>query len=327
MRLLFVHSGKTDYLQDALYSGLVEVLGEKSVLCSSWYKRYHLGLWQHPRNLGYVGFQIPRWISREDLKTIDAVIIASCKAETFKAFLGIESLLPKQAKIVFVDGGDDPRIAGDLERENSMHLFGTMLQKRDLHLVFKREMLLDATYAQNVFPLNFSSGLDTTDVRSHFSRSIDVAFWAVESHPTRTRILRSLSDKFDCTANGTVQGNSFRRYTRTGRAYLQALQDVKISLNYRGAGWDTLRYWEVCALGGFLISQRPSIHIPNNFEHERSIVFVDDDPGEMLDRCEYYLRKDAERERIGAAAQSHSKQFHRKRHRAITVLSRIKGTF
>jgi len=134
-----------------------------------------------------------------------------------------------------------------------------------------------------------------------------------------------LRDRFDCVENGTVQGNSFKTYSLSGARYIEALQRVKISLNYRGAGWDTLRYWEVTALGGFLVSQRPQIHIPNNFENGKSIVFVGEDPGEMLDACHFYLQRPEKRAEIGATARRHCQIFHSKQARASQVMCRVEG--
>ena len=48
---------------------------------------------------------------------------------------------------------------------------------------------------------------------------------------------------------------------------------VKVVLNFRGGGWDTLRYWEVPALGTFMISGKPGFEIPNNFVDGESIVY------------------------------------------------------
>lgn len=323
MKVLFVHSGKTDYLQDALFSGLVEVLGSGNVLCSSWYKRFHLDLWSHPKNLGLTNFRMPTWISEDTLREVDIALIASCKAQTFRSFLKLEPLLPTRTKIVFIDGSDDPRIAGDLEREGSPSLFSSLVGRRELHRIFKREMLLDSHYDRMVLPISFASGLEWHAPKTTANRYMDVAFWAVESNPVRSQILRAISGEFDCARNGTSLGNTFRGYRRRGLGYLDALQSVKILLNFRGAGWDTLRYWEVTMLGGFLISQKPNIHITNNFEDGKSIVFVGTDPEEVIDKCKFYLSKPLFREQVEKNARLHSLLFHKRKDRAEYVLRNI----
>ena len=60
-----------------------------------------------------------------------------------------------------------------------------------------------------------------------------------------------IQDRFDCRANGTTRNQVFKKYKRKGDFYLEELKRARITLNFRGVGWDTLRYWEVPALSGF----------------------------------------------------------------------------
>ena len=138
----------------------------------------------------------------------------------------------------------------------------------------------------------------------------DVAFWAVESHPIRTEALDLLQDKFDCQENGTVRNQVMKKYKRKGMFYLQELASCKIGLNLRGAGWDTLRYWEIPALGGFMISQRPGILIENDFVDGEDVVYCKDDLSDLVELCEYYLEHDEERKRIGSNALKKTARFH-----------------
>jgi len=42
MRVLYINSHSADYVQDLTYSGLVKVLGLKSVVDYHWNKKYHI---------------------------------------------------------------------------------------------------------------------------------------------------------------------------------------------------------------------------------------------------------------------------------------------
>lgn len=93
-----------------------------------------------------------------------------------------------------------------------------------------------------------------------------------------------------------------KEYTRKGLRYLEELKSCKIVLNFRGVGWDTLRYWETPAIGRFMITQRPRIVIPDNFRDGKEIVFCKDDLSDMIDLCQHYLENDEERETIARDA-------------------------
>jgi spore maturation protein CgeB len=102
---------------------------------------------------------------------------------------------------------------------------------------------------------------------------------------------------------------------------LQELARCKISLNFRGAGWDTLRYWEVPALAGFMISQKPGIVIKNNFVDNKEIIFCNDDLSDLLDLCRYYLKNEDEREIIARRALAKMKDHHTDIHRAKEIIT------
>ena len=55
--------------------------------------------------------------------------------------------------------------------------------------------------------------------------------------------------------------------------YRALLHRSKMALSVRGGGFDTVRYWEIPASGALLISERPDIVIPHNFEHGVHAIF------------------------------------------------------
>ena len=142
-----------------------------------------------------------------------------------------------------------------------------------------------------------------------YNLKYDVSFWAVESHEIRVNALNLLQDKFDCKANGTVRNQKFSRYKRKGDEYLRELARCKIVLNFRGGGWDTMRYWETPAIGRFMISQKPKFVIPNNFRDGKEIAFC----------------KDAKREEIAKNALEYTKKFHTDEKRVEYIFDAING--
>jgi spore maturation protein CgeB len=115
----------------------------------------------------------------------------------------------------------------------------------------------------------------------------------------------------------------FRKYARKGEKYLQELQRCKIVLNFRGVGWDTLRYWETPAVGRFMISQKPGIVIPDNFVDGTEIIFCKDDLSDLIELCEYYLQRDVERESIADNARKAARERHSDVSRAQYFLQKI----
>ena len=324
MKILFIRHPKFDYLQDLTYSGLAKVLGPQNIIECRWNTGYHIKTKKYPKSLGYVqGSLLASIKSQLKSRRFDVAIVASCKPATFENYLSIAAEIPASTPVVFIDGGDRSEIGGDLIRLNRPELMKQVFAVRPFDLIFKREYLLGATFEKYILPLPFSFNTDVLP-KAGGPLKYDVTFWAVESHPVRSKVLTLMEDQFDCKENGTVRNQVFSKYNRKGHKYLEELSRCKITLNFRGAGWDTLRYWEVPAIGRMMLSQKPQIVIPNNLKHEESVVFCRDDLSDLLERCTYYLKNEKKREAIAEKAKKHILQYHTDVKRAEYILSNIK---
>lgn len=325
-KLLFINSKESDYLQDLTYSGLVKVLGAENVVDYPWNPYYHIKYRRvYPRNLGYAPNSLFSSLSsRFSSSDFDAVLVGSTKPKCFQSYLRIMSRIPVSTPVIFIDGGDYSNIGGDMERLNALHLYDEAVAKRPFDLIFKREYLQNIDYPDNIMPLPFSFNFDSFKPKlSKDSFKYDVSFWGVESDPVRTKALDLLQDRFDCRDNGTVRNQVFKKYKRKGLRYLEELGSCKIVLNFRGGGWDTLRYWEAPAVGRFMISQRPGIVIPDNFRDGKEIVFCRDDLSDLIDLCTYYLENDSEREIIAKNAFELARRHHSDEARAKYLLGKV----
>lgn len=321
MKVLYINRNKFDYLQDLVYTGLIKTLGPTNVVELPWNNKFHINFKNYPKNIGlYKGAVLQSVLNRFTAKEFSIVIVASCHPDTLTTYLEIVKTLPSSVVTVFIDGGDWPAVAGDLGRLGGMELYEKIISIRPFDHIFKREYLIDKSYDDNVHPLPFAFNFDRLPKISG-EKKYDVAFWAVESDPIRSSVLDMIQDKFDCKNNGSVKNQVMKKYKRKGSFYLQELARCKISLNFRGAGWDTLRYWEVPALAGFMISQRPGIKINNNFIDGKEIVFCNDDLSDLLDLCHYYLKNEDEREKIARRALAKMKDYHTDIHRAKEIIS------
>lgn len=330
MKVLFINARKSDYLQDGVYTGLVKTLGAHNVVDYPFNLRLHLNIKAYPKNTGYQpGTLLPRLLNsiQGSLKSYDTVIVGSSSPLCIERYLEIKDHIPDSTPIIFLDGGDREEIAGDLLRAGRKDLFDQLEKGRPFDLIFKREMLVNKDYESRVKPLPFCFNLDLIPPSTRtqaLPKKYNVSFWAVESHPIRTRALELLENQFDCRANGTERNQTFKKYARKGHFYLEEIHRCKIALNLRGGGWDTLRYWEVPAMKTFMLSQKPQIRIDHNFVDGESVVFVKDDLSDLIEKCEYYLKNEEAREQIARQGFEHLKKFHLDIHRAETVIESIR---
>jgi len=309
MKVLFIGSKSYDYMQDILYSGLVKVLGIRNVIEFSWNKKYHLPYKKYPKNLGYFKNSLLSSIhlSKNDY---DLVVLASTKPDSFSSYIKIASKIPVTTPVVLIDGGDRPEIGGDLDRLGTPQLLEKAQAIRDFDFIFKREMKLNKAYDKNVVSLTFGFNLSRLPSQLPNNKKYDVAFWAGESHPIRTKALNKLQHQFDCDTNGTIKGVDLENFSRTGTFYLEELAACKINLSLRGGGFDTLRYWEIPAVGSLLISEPADIIIENNFIDKKHAVFCDPSVDDLLDLCRYYLKNYSKREKIAKNGNQHLLKYH-----------------
>lgn len=324
-RILFVNSLDADYLEDLTFAGLTEVLGGENVVSYPTNHSYYFSLDQYPRNIGRcrtpLSYVADRMNIGKRLRSFefDAVVLGSAKKDSCGFFLRVRDAFPKAIPVIFLDGGDRPEIGGDAIREGFTSLFDEVLRSTRFDVIFKREYLPTSSFDSNVipFPFSFKSPAVTPPSRN---KKYDVSFWAVESHSIRSEVFGLIKGRFDCDRNGTTRGHTFRSYNRKGSHFLEELAASRISYNFRGVGWDTLRYWETPGVGSFMISGKPQIQIPNNFEHGRHVVFCGDDLKDLVSLTEYYLRHEEEREEMARAAHAHLNQHHTYLHRAQQFL-------
>jgi ADP-heptose:LPS heptosyltransferase len=322
MKIVFISSRGFDYAQDLTYAGLDQSTQIRSLYDQPWNPKFHLPFWRYPKNLGYrFSLRNPLSTLNSAIRACDVVIVGAAKRDAFITLLSCIKRIPVRSPLILIDGGDSAIIAGDLCKDDSLNLYEKAQAIREFDLIFKREMLLDRHYPINVlpYPLSFSSNLH----HAATPLTYQVAFWGVESHPIRSKALELLKGQFDCDQNGTASAQSFSAYNKRGLTYLNELARCKVVLSLRGVGHDTLRFWEVLALGRFMLAQRIRLnmnHPPTPFKH---FVPVEDDLQDLLEKCNYYLSHETKREAIAKAGHSHFIRYHSISRRIEYMLSRI----
>jgi hypothetical protein len=320
MKILYLCSAGFDYLQDLTYSGLVKLLGKDKVVDYPWNAKFHIPVKSYPKNLGFSGlsFRFPV----NNFNEFDLVVLAAAKKDLFVVY---NSILPQiiNKPIIFLDGGDSEGIGGDLYLQGAGDLYESVTKRRPFDIIFKREYItaLHEKY-KNVYPFPFSFPYDLhIPSITESSKKYEVAFWAQQKPAIRENALRLLEGKYDCAKNGTTLNQDFGTYKRRGKFYLQELAECKIVLNFRGGGWDTMRYWEAPGVHSFMISQEPPIVIPHNFVEGEHVAWCSDSLDDLLEKIDYYSLHPTEREAMVKRAYGHLVKYHLNTVRAETLLT------
>ena len=326
MKILYINSNRFDYLQDAVFSGLVKVLGAGNVHPTNFSQSYYFDIKKYPKNLGYHKGDFFSYLKNKFSNfKYDCVIVSSTKKLPFDIYSYIAHRIPDSCPVAFLDGGDIAEIGGDLVRIGYPNLYKETIKKRPFDIIFKREMLKNTNYSSNVYPCPFAFNMDRIRSSKNISKKkYDVSFWAGETHKSRTKAFSLLKGKYDCDENGTSKGNSFRTYKKRGNFYFEELKRCKINLNLRGGGWDTLRFWEVPAVNSFMLSQKLDIVIPNEFTDGVNIAFFEYDFSNFYEKIDFYLENDAVREKIAVAGHQHLCKYHTDIARAESIIKIIK---
>ncbi len=328
MRILYINSLKSDYVQDQIFAGLTELLGPEAILSFPLNAQYYLPTKRYPRNMGrsrpFYSWALDKLRYRKDITSFepDLVVLASTKRDTLESFLRIEAELPKGIPLVYIDGGDWPEVGGDAVRMGFESIYHEVMKRRTADLVFKRECLIGKEYAPNVLPLPMAFRPQQNFTAD--DKRYQVTLWCVESDPIRTSALEMLQGSYDCIENGSVPGQTFRSYKRKGINYLRELSASRVACNFRGVGWDTMRYWEIPGVGAFMVSQKPGIVIPDNFIDGQHVAFCADDLSDFKDKIDYYLKHEIEREEMAAEAHKHLMQKHTHLQRAHYFIEAVR---
>jgi hypothetical protein len=324
VKILFLpDTGIPDFLQDAVFHGLHELLGDDVV---EWpplprYRgaeppageRYPFAYFDLPPHPGGSLDELVDWA--------DAIVMPSLRDGALpqvRAALG-------RKPTAFVDGEDHPYVRGIRTRvdlyfkRETLRAPGLLRARTQLrrayHLARDREHGRDplrrhvaVAHPGNVIPLPF--GIVDTGFAPTAEKTHDVAFLARPTSPERVRLL----ERLDALGVRVLAGGDLGWHE-----YMRAISSARIGISVRGLGYDTLRYWEVPYAGAMLLSEEPPIVVPGNFAHGREAVFagVDALADEAVRRLEHGTDEIAARGRQALLAR------HTSVHRAQAVLDRL----
>ncbi len=174
-------------------------------------------------------------------------------------------------------------------------------------IYFKREYHPDVEYPDFVKPLSLSlsNSLCPSDISGPRENRI---FWAGKWTDTRRPFLTLV--------------NAYN-YHKSYDQYCLILKSVQIGLSLWGYGQDTVRYYEVPAMGALLLAQRTTIKLDHAFEDGKTAVLFDTTE-EMMEKLKYCLSNPEYTDKIRLAGHAWLHKYHTASARAKQLLAKVK---
>ncbi len=313
-RVLCVLYPMPHYGIDVLYAGFCEVFGVDHVVDFPYKASLHGAILenykQYPCNLNHPGR--PR--SMDEILTelraglYDLMIYADCELSIGRDGARELFLAARNIPVCIVDAMD-----------SFVNLRSMIVEAADIPpdtVYFKREMLHQVDYGPWAYPLPFAYLDARVPDLVALPRETPV-FWAgVRNFGTRRYYLEGLEQ---------LLGKPFPN-NLSQQEYAQALLNARIGINLAGAGFDTVRYWELPAHGTMMLSERLPIRIPHNFEDGKDALFFSD-VWELTECLEHCLAHPEECSRIALSGRERLLRHHTASARALQCLACLRERF
>ena len=312
MKILFFTGKSPDYLADVLYGGFCALLGEQNVIDFPIKASYHADRTRQSHCTTYnVPLKNPS--TMEELLDLanggyfEAILISSVRPQDYPPLNIFFSQLRVECPIGIIDGEDTADLA--------LSQVSSMLGTHRITAYFKREYTADMTEYPDIIPLQFACiAAQMPPQEICRKRLYDVCWIGTFSSIERRRIVRVLEGlrhwRVFCDCSGGLGYDD----------YCRVLSQSRIVISARGAGYDTMRYWEAPYYGAMLLAEQPSILIPNDFQHGVTAAFFGSDLGDFADKIEFFLSEETIRAHIAKAGRKHLLRHHTARLRARAVL-------
>lgn len=356
MRILYLTPSHIDYLSDQLYFGLCRQLGWESIIDYPYKEIYHepsKKVPSLPQNPGQ-RFQESDIMSDLNDHKFDLVILSAIRREPLEALDTFKRhcILPP---LILVDGDDGVEINTELFEKHQFSLYfkreylATNNQRLEHFYNRWKAYGMRKNISDRTFPLPFSIILESIPQHKDQKPDIDISFIGIASHRNRIRAVNILHEAKDLNFEGKVFAESITRKsklvmgtfeilkaklqgdpypTKDEQAgilsrpdYFQLLRRSQMGLSIRGAGFDTVRYWEIVAAKRVLVSEEPYIHIPHNFENGKHALFCKPDLSDLATIVRRHARDQSFCETMVKAAYNHLLQYHTCAERAKQFLT------
>jgi hypothetical protein len=346
-KLLFIDSRKgSDFTLDALWSGLVDVLGNGTVTDWPAADKHREGIpvitgdverdyGAERRGMCYTEHgQWKRRYNRDELvkliheNQIGAVVVDE-REESFIEYLKLP-LRYSKIPVVVVAGHDrfwnvNPSRPWDQLR----NWYG-----ENLRSLFIDNWRQEYDHLQNTYPMAYSTNFD--HLWDHAEREellknkkYDIFFMGYNSDPTRTIIVDELIKRYRLDNNKLFVEtrpdimNSFL----PKKEYFKLMAQSRVCINLNGAAEckKTLRFYEIPYVGSYMLSQRDSARQINPMIDDVHCHYFSTKE-QLFDRIDWALAFPEKREMIAARGHYHAMEFNTNIARASYVLSKSELT-
>lgn len=342
-RIIFIDSRKgSDFTLDALWSGLINILGNEMVIDWPANDKHREGIptitgdverdyGAERRGMCYTQFgQWMRRYTRDDLiKLIHenqiGLVIVDEREESYMEYL---KLPLKYTKIpVIVVAGHDR--FWNQNASNPWHQLRKFYGD-NLKSLFIDNWRQEYDHLQNTYPMAYSTNFDHLwehEQRQSFlnDKKYDIFFMGYNSDPNRVKIIEQLRKRFRNDNNKLfveTRPNTMESFLPK-KEYFKFMAQSRVCINLNGAAEckKTLRFYEIPYVGSYMISQRDSARQINPLldgVHCNYFSSID----ELFDRIDWALSHPEERENIARNGHRMAMQFNTNVARANYVLSK-----
>lgn len=357
MKILYLTPSHIDYLSDQIYVGLCQNLGWDSIIDYPYKAIYHnpeKKVPSLPQNPGQQ-YQLEEVISGLEQHAFDFVVLSAIRKEPLETLESLSHQCRSLPPIILLDGDDGVEINTKLFEKYRFSLYfkREYLQTHDHRLDHFYNQWKAFGFAKSIsdrtYPLPFSAIINTPPMHAGKPQDIDISFMGIASHRNRIRAVNILQSAPDIKFEGNVFAGPTTRKSKTALGtfnilkakmqgdpypsekeqnkklsydnYFQLLARSKMGLSIRGAGFDTVRYWEIVASKRLLVSERPYIYIPDNFEHGKHALFCRPDLSDLLPLIRQYIHEEGLCQNMIEQAYQHLLRYHTCEQRAKQFLN------
>ncbi|MDD5013717.1 MAG: glycosyltransferase [Atribacterota bacterium] len=311
MKILFCTHDDVDYGLDTLYDGLCRVSGYENIFEYPTRATLHGSIREKYSHFP-IYFDYPtiaddcQKIAMLEEDEFDLILINSrIKIDAF-----FELLVEKSKKIptFILDMSDFPPIEEDL------------INRLNALAYFKREYYKDKSYSNKIYPLSFSYSpqyIPDMDIEKNYH-----LFWAGRGYSKRYRYLK-LAEEITKNLPKVMVVSKKMRTIYNQKEYSQKLLQSRIALNFKGYGWDNLRYYEIPLHKTLLFSKRHPLVIENDFTDGHNAIFFSS-LEEMQEKLLFLLSNPDYVDRVRIRGYGHCIKYHTTTRRAEQMLRKIR---